>query len=63
MSGKKYLTVNTQVEFEETLQLDDHMFLCQELIEEVPDIAAVTMKHLSLKAGMNCWKRKGQAAD
>ena len=38
------------------------MFLCQELIEEVPDAAAFIMAQLSLKAGMKCWKVKGQAA-
>ena len=62
MSGKKYETITTQVEFEETLHPDAHMFLCQELIEEVPDAAADIITQLSLKAGMKCWKEKGQAA-
>ena len=43
MSDKKYETVNTQVECEEALHPDTHMFLCQELIEEVPDAAELIM--------------------
>ena len=45
-SVKKYETVNTQVEFEDTFHPDAHMFLRQELIEEVPDVAAVIMIQL-----------------
>ena len=61
MSGKKYETVNTQVECEDTFHPDAYMFLCQELIEEVPDVAAVIMTQLSLKSGMKSWKGKGRA--
>ena len=62
ISGKNYETVNTQVEFEETLHPYSHMFIFQELIDEIPDAEAVIMMQLSLKAGLNCWKGKGQAA-
>ena len=43
VSGKKYETVNTQVECEENLNPDAHMFPFQELIEEVPDVSSVIM--------------------
>ena len=62
MSGKQYETLYTQVECEETLYPYAHMFICQELIEEVPDAETVTMTQLSLKAGMQLWKGKGPAA-
>ena len=45
MSGKQYETVNNQVEYKETLHPDAHMFLYQELIEEVTDAEAVIMTH------------------
>ena len=38
------------------------MFFFQELIEELPNAAAVIMAQLSIKAWMNSWKRKGRAA-
>ena len=63
MSVKKYETVNTQVKCEETLHPDAHMFLCQELIEGVPDASVFIMTQLSLKAGMKRWKGKWRAAD
>ena len=49
------------MECEETLHPYSHMFLCQKLIEEVPDAAAVIMAQLYLKEGMKHWKGKGQA--
>ena len=52
MSVMKYEPVNTQVECEETLYPDAHMFFCQDLIEEVTDTAAVIMTQLALKTGM-----------
>ena len=62
MSGKKYETVTIQVECEDNLNLDAHIFLFQELIGEVSDVEAVIMTQLSLKAGIKCWKGKGQSA-
>ena len=59
MSYNKYETVNTQVECEDTFYPDAHMFLCQELIEEVPDEAAVIVTQLYLKEGIRSWKGKG----
>ena len=44
MTGKHYETVNNQVECEEILHPDAHIFFCQELIEKVPDVASVIMK-------------------
>ena len=61
MSGKKYETVNTQVECEDIFHPDYHMIFCQELIEEVPDATAVIMAQLSLNTGMKSWKGKWQA--
>ena len=63
MSGNKYETVNTQVECEETFNPDAHMFLCQEPVGEVFDVESVIMVQLSLNAGMQQWKGKGQATD
>ena len=59
MSDNSYETVNNQVKYEDTLHSDAHMFLCQELIEEVTDAAAVIVMQLSLKTGMKHWKGKG----
>ena len=52
MSDKKYETVNTQLKCKDTLHPDDHIFICQKLIEEAPDVSAVLMTQLSPKAGM-----------
>ena len=60
-SGKKCETVNNQVECESTLQPDSQMFLCQELIEELPDAAEVIMTQLFLKEVIKRWKGKGRA--
>ena len=62
MAYKRYETVNTQLECEDTLHTDAHMFLCQQLIEELPETAVVIMTHLYLKVGMNIWKGKGRSA-
>ena len=62
MPGKQYETVNTQLECEETLHPDYHMVFCQELIEELPEAAAVIMTQLFFKTGMKSWKRKERAA-
>ena len=59
MSGKQYETVNPQVNFEETLHPDTHMFLFQELIEEVTDAEKFIMTQLSLKIGIKQWKGNG----
>ena len=63
MPGKNYKTINIQVECEETLHPDDHIFICQGLIEEVTDAASLIMKQLYLKAGMDRLKGKGQSSD
>ena len=63
MSGKKYETINTQMECEETFHPDTHIFLWQELIEEVPDAVEVITMQLYLKVGMKCWKGKWQSSD
>ena len=47
---------------EDNLNLDAHIFICQELIGEVSDVEAVIMTQLSLKAGIICWKGKGRSA-
>ena len=60
MSVNQYETVSTQLECEDTLHPDAHMFLCQELIEEAPDTAEVIMIKLSLKEDMKCWKGEGK---
>ena len=62
MSGKQYETANAQVEFEDTLYPDAHIFLFQELVEELPDASAVIMPYLYLKAGIKCRKVTGWAA-
>ena len=56
MSDKRYETVNTQMKFEDTLHPDVYIFLCQGLVEEVPDTVAVIMTQLSLTDGMKRWK-------
>ena len=63
MSGNNHETVNTQVKYIDTLHPYAHMFLCQELIEEVTDAEAVIMMQLSLLAGMKCWKENGKVLD
>ena len=63
MSGKKYETINTQMECEETFHPDTHIFLWQKLIEEVPDAVEVITMQLYLKVGMKCWKGKWRSPD
>ena len=63
MAGKKYENLNTQVECEDTLHPYSHMFIFQELIDEIPDAEAVIMMQLSLLAGMKCWKENGKVLD
>ena len=43
ISDNQYETVDTQGECEETFHLDAHICFCQELIEEMPEAAAVIM--------------------
>ena len=59
MQGKKYETDNTQVECEDTFHPDSNMFICQQLIEELTDVASFIMAQLSFKAGMKSWNIKG----
>ena len=63
MSGNQYETVNTQVECEDNLHKDVHMFFCQELIQEVPDAAASIMKQLYIKLGTKRLEGKIQTSD
>ena len=63
MLGEKYETVNTKVEYKETLHPDAHMSIFQELIEEVHDVEAFIMTQLYLKASIKCWKGKRRSAD
>ena len=45
-----------------TLHPDYHMVFSQELIEELPEAAAVIMTLLFFKTGMKSWKQKDRAA-
>ena len=63
MSGSsKYAHAVTQLESQEALHPDAHMFFNQSMCQEEPDVVAAIMTQLSLKAGLKQWGDKATEA-
>ena len=60
MSGQKYEKAATQFENNDVVHPDSHMALFQQTIEESPDVVALIMTQLSLKAGLKQWGPKAR---
>jgi hypothetical protein len=58
MSGSKYSYAITQLQNEEVLNPDAPMFLQNDFYQAEPDVVAVAMTQLSLKAGLREWGDK-----
>jgi hypothetical protein len=58
MSGSKYSYAITQLQNEEVLYPDAHMFLQNDFNQAEPNVVAVAMTQLSLKAGLKEWGDK-----
>jgi hypothetical protein len=63
MSGSsKYAYAVAQMESEQALHRDAHMFFNHCLCQYEPDVVAMIMTQLSLKAGLKQWGKKATAA-
>jgi hypothetical protein len=62
MSGSKYSYAITQLQNEEVLNPDAHMFLQNDFYQAEPDVVAVAVTQLSLKAGLREWGDKAHEA-
>jgi hypothetical protein len=60
--SSKYAYAVTQLESQGALHPDSHMFFQQEMYQEEPDVVAMIMTQLSLKAGLKQWGPKAEAA-
>jgi hypothetical protein len=59
MTGSKYSYAVTQLESQEVLYPDAHMFVQDNFYQAEPDVVAAIMTQLSLKAGLKEWVKKG----
>jgi hypothetical protein len=59
MTGSKYLYAVTKLESQGVLYPDAHMFVQDDFYQAEPDVVAVIMTQLSLKAGLKEWGKKG----
>jgi hypothetical protein len=55
MKGSKYSYAVTQMEIQGVLSTDVHMFVQEDFYQSEPDIVAVIITKLSLKAGLKEW--------
>jgi hypothetical protein len=60
--SSKYAYAVTQLESQGALHPDTHMFFTQGMYQEEPDVVAMIMTQLSLKAGLKAWGDKAKAA-
>jgi hypothetical protein len=60
--SSKYAYAVTQLESQGALHPDSHMFFHQEMHQEEPDVVSMIMTQLSLKAGLEQWGTKAEAA-
>ena len=58
-SGTKYEVACAQLVDEGVIHPDMHSFFQNELCQQPPEVVAVIMTQLSLKAGLKAWKEKG----
>jgi hypothetical protein len=62
MSGSKYSYAFTQLESHGVLNPDAHMFMQDDFYQADPDVVAMIMTQLSLKAGLKAWGHKAHNA-
>jgi hypothetical protein len=62
MTGLRCGYAVTQLESQGVLHLDAHMFVQQDFYQSEPDVVAMTMTQLSLKAGLKAWGDKAHDA-
>jgi hypothetical protein len=55
LSGTKYNYAVTQLEQQGVLNPDAHMFVQEDFYQAEPDVVAIIMTQLSLKAGLKAW--------
>ena len=60
MSGNRYAYASAQMAEQEALHPDVHVFFNHGAVQNEPDMNAVIMTQLSLKAGLNKWGKKGR---
>jgi hypothetical protein len=63
MTGSEYSYAITQLETQEVLNPDAHMFVQEHFYQAGPDIVAAIMTQLSLKAGLKEWGDRAFTAD
>lgn len=62
MTGSKYAYAVAQLEEQEVLNPDAHMFMQRDFYQAEPDVVAMVMTQLSLKAGLKAWGDKAHTA-
>jgi hypothetical protein len=62
MSGSKYAIAIWQIEKQGVLHPDTHTFFQTDLQQATPDVVAMIMTQLSLKAGLKQWGSRGRKA-
>jgi hypothetical protein len=62
LSGSKYSYAVTQLESHGVLHPDAHMFTQGDFYQSEPDVVAMVMTQLSLKAGLKAWGNKAHTA-
>jgi hypothetical protein len=62
MTGSKYYYAATQLESQEVLNPDAHIFVEDDFYQDEPDVVAAIMTQLSLKAGLKEWGDQGSKA-
>jgi hypothetical protein len=62
LTGSKYSYAVTQLESHGVLNPDAHMFMQDDFYQAEPDVVAMVMTQLSLKAGLKAWGHKAHTA-
>ena len=62
MLGSEYSYAVTQLESQEVLNPDAHMFVQEEFHQAEPDVGALVMTQLTLKSGLRAWGDKAYTA-
>lgn len=62
MTGSRYAYAAAQLEYTGVLNPDAHMFVQEDFYQSEPDVVAMIMTQLSLKAGLKTWGDKAYAA-
>jgi hypothetical protein len=62
MTGSRYGYAVTQLETQGVLHPDAHMFMQEDFYQSEPDVVAMVMTQLSLKAGLKAWGHRAHTA-